>query len=68
MIICVRVNHETLECVISSKAGIIWEGRAIPYVLQWQADRRVAYFQASDLPCLHPSGLPVITGDTQEKF
>lgn len=69
MIICVRVNHATLECVVSAKdQGIIWEGRAPPYILQWVAERRIAFFRASDDPCLHPSELPVILGETEEKF
>lgn len=71
MIILVRMDHETMEAEVyasRSRGGLIWRGKATPYLLQWQADRREAFFHASDLPCLHPSGLPVILGETKEKF
>lgn len=53
----------------SKDRSVNWVGKAPPYVVQWMADRREAYFRATDNPCLYPSGLVAILGEaTKEDY
>lgn len=64
MVIRVEVDENYMALVTGP--GFRWYGRAPAWALQWQADRKVAYFKASDRKCLS-SGLPAIYAEAKKE-
>lgn len=69
MIVKIELDPATLAAQVANQDGTYsWSGPATPYVVQWMAGRRTAFFLATDTAVLSPSGLVGILSETEEKF
>jgi hypothetical protein len=65
----VTLDPTTMDAQVTDQEGrCVWSGRCPPYLSQWMAGRRVAFFRSTDTAVLSPSGLVGILGESEDKW